>query len=164
MPSLDIVSRVEYQELENALNNTKKALSQRFDFRNVIYTIDLDKKEKKLKLSAEDNMKMEAIRDTLKQNAIRRGLDLKVFKFGEQQPGAGGNLKQEITLQDGLAQEVSKDVVKRIKASGLKVQASIQGEEVRVSGKKIDDLQAVMALLKGSDIAVPLQYVNMKRD
>lgn len=164
MPSLDIVSRVDYQELENALNNTKKALSQRFDFRNVVYTLDLDKKEKKLKLSAEDNMKMEAIRDTLKQNAVRRGLDLKVFKFGEQQPGAGGNLKQEITLQDGLAQEISKDVVKRIKASALKVQASIQGEEVRVSGKKIDDLQAVMALLKGSDLGVPLQFVNMKRD
>lgn len=164
MPSLDIVSRVDYQELENALNNTKKALSQRFDFRNVVYTLDLDKKEKKLKLSAEDNMKMEAIRDTLKQNAVRRGLDLKVFKFGEQQPGAGGNLKQEITLQDGLAQEISKDVVKRIKASALKVQASIQGEEVRVSGKKIDDLQAVMALLKSSDLGVPLQFVNMKRD
>jgi cyclic-di-GMP-binding protein len=161
MPSLDIVSRVEFQELENALNNTKKALTQRFDFRGVVYTLELDKKEKKLKLSAEDNTKMEAIRETLKQNAFRRGLDLKVFKFGEQQPGAGGNLKQEITLLDGLAQDVSKDVVK---ASGLKVQASIQGEEVRVSGKKIDDLQAVMALLKGSELAVPLQFVNMKRD
>lgn len=164
MPSVDIVSRVEFQELENALNNTRKALAQRFDFRGAVYALDLDKKEKKLKLSAEDNTKMEAIRDTLKQNAFRRGLDLKVFKFGEQEPGAGGNLKQEITLQDGLAQEVSKDVVKRIKASGLKVQASIQGEEVRVTGKKIDDLQAVMALLKGAELAVPLQYVNMKRD
>lgn len=164
MPSFDIVSRVEMAELENALSNTRKALSQRFDFRGSVYELDLDKKEKKLKLSAEDGTKMEAIRETLRQHAHRRGLDLKVFKFGEVEDGAGGRPKQEITLQDGLAQEVSKDIVKRIKASGLKVQASIQGEEVRITAKKIDDLQTVMALLKGADLAVPLQYVNMKRD
>lgn len=164
MPSFDLVSRVEFQELENALNNTRKALSQRFDFRGAVYELELDRKEKKLRISAEDNMKMEAIRETLKQHAHRRGLDLKVFKFGEPQPGAGGRPKQEITLQDGLAQDVAKDVVKRIKASGLKVQASIQGEEVRVTGKKIDDLQEVIALLKGAELPVPLQFVNMKRD
>lgn len=164
MPSFDIVSRVEMQELENALNNTRKALSQRFDFRGSPYELELDKKEKKLKLSAEDGTKMEAIRETLKQHAHRRGLDLKVFKFGEPQDGAGGKPKQEITLQDGLAQDLSKDIVKRIKASGLKVQASIQGEEVRVNAKKIDDLQAVIALLKGADLPAPLQFVNMKRE
>lgn len=164
MPSFDIVSRLDFPELDNALNNAKKSLSQRFDFRGVVYTLDLDRKEKNLKISAEDNTKMEAIREALKQNAFRRGLDLKIFKFGEQEPGAAGALKQEVTLQDGIAQDIAKDIVKRIKASALKVQASIQGEEVRVSAKKIDDLQAVIALLKGSELSVPLQFVNMKRD
>jgi hypothetical protein len=164
MPSFDIVSRVDYQELENALNNTRKALSQRFDFRGAVYEMELDRKEKKLRLSAEDGSKLEAIRETLKQHAFRRGLDLKVFDFAEPEPGAGGRPKQFVTLRDGLAPDAAKDIVKRIKATALKVQASIHGDEVRVTAKKIDDLQAVIAALKGGDLAVSLQFVNMKRD
>jgi cyclic-di-GMP-binding protein len=165
MPSFDIVSRVDMQEVDNAVNNTKKALAQRFDFRGARAELDFDKKEKTLKFLTEDNMKLEAMRETFITNAVRRGLDAKTFKFEDPLPGAAGNVKREAKIQEGLSQEIAKDIVKRIKASGLKVQASIQGEEVRITGKKIDDLQAVIALMKGeagADLGIPLQFVNMK--
>lgn len=163
MPSFDIVSRVEFQEVDNAINNTKKAIAQRFDFRGAKAELELDKKEKKIKLVSEDNMKMEGVREMFRSAAIKRGLDLKTFKFNEQETGAAGMLKQEIVVREGLEQDVAKLIVKKIKASGLKVQASILADEVRVTGKKIDDLQSVIALLKGDEeIDVPLQFVNMK--
>jgi cyclic-di-GMP-binding protein len=165
MPSFDIVSRVDMQEVDNAVNNTKKALAQRFDFRGARADLDLDKKEKTLKFVTEDNMKMEAMRETFVSNAVRRGLDAKTFKFEDPEPGAAGTIKREAKIQEGLAQDIAKDIVKRIKATGLKVQASIQGEEVRVTAKKIDDLQAVITLMRGEvseELGIPLQYVNMK--
>jgi cyclic-di-GMP-binding protein len=164
MPSFDIVSRVDMQEVDNAVNNTRKALQQRFDFRGARAELDFDRKEKKLKFLSEDNTKLEAMRETFITNAVRRGLDPKTFKFGDPQPAAAGNLKREATIQEGLSQDIAKDIVKRIKTSGLKVQASILGDEVRVTGKKIDDLQGVIALLKDAaeELGIPLQYVNMK--
>jgi cyclic-di-GMP-binding protein len=163
MPSFDIVSRVDMQEVDNAVNNTRKALQQRFDFRGARAELDFDRKEKKLKFLSEDNTKLEAMRETFITNAVRRGLDPKTFKFGDPQPAAAGNLKREATIQEGLSQDIAKDIVKRIKTSGLKVQASILGDEVRVTGKKIDDLQGVIALLKDAaeELGIPLQYVNM---
>ncbi len=162
MPSLDIVSRVDMQEVDNAVNNTRKMLTSRFDFRNSKTEIELDRKEKKLSLLTEDEMKMEAIRETFTQNAVRRGLDARIFEFKEPQPTSGGMLKREVKIQEGLTQDQAKDIVKRIKATNLKVQPSIQGEEVRVSGKKIDDLRACMTMLQGAGLPVPLQFVNMK--
>lgn len=162
MPSLDIVSRVDMQEVDNALNNTRKQIATRFDFKASKGEITLDKKEKKLHLLAEDNMKMEAIREMFRSNAVKRKLDLKCFKFEEQLPGPGGLLKQQVAIREGLEGDLAKDIVKRIKASKLKVQGSIQGEEVRVSGKQIDDLRAVMALLNEAELDVPLQFINMK--
>lgn len=165
MPSFDIVSRVEMQEVDNAINNTKKALQQRFDFRGARMELEFDRKEKKLKFLTEDNTKLEAMREAFITSAVRRGLDPKTFKFEEPEPGAAGNLKREARIQEGLSQEIAKDIVKRIKASGMKVQASILGDEVRVTGKKIDDLQAVIAMMKGEveeELGLPLQFVNMK--
>jgi cyclic-di-GMP-binding protein len=163
MPSFDIVSRVEMQEVDNAVNNTKRALAQRFDFRGARADLELDRKEKKLKFLTEDNMKMEAMRETFVQNAVRRGLDPKTFKFEDSEPGAAGNVKREVKIQEGLSQDIARAIVKRIKGSGLKVQASILGDEVRVTGKKIDDLQSVMSMLKeAEDMEIPLQFVNMK--
>jgi cyclic-di-GMP-binding protein len=155
---------VDMQEVDNAVNNTRKALQQRFDFRGARAELDFDRKEKKLKFLSEDNTKLEAMRETFITNAVRRGLDPKTFKFGDPQPAAAGNLKREATIQEGLSQDIAKDIVKRIKTSGLKVQASILGDEVRVTGKKIDDLQGVIALLKDAaeELGIPLQYVNMK--
>ncbi|MCA3005580.1 MAG: YajQ family cyclic di-GMP-binding protein [Planctomycetaceae bacterium] len=164
MPSFDIVSKTDMAELDNALNNTRKAILQRFDFRGAKYELNLDKKEKKLVMLAEDGTKLEAIREMFKQNAIRRNLSLKCFDFGEVTIAGGGMSKREIKIRDGLEQETAKQITKLIKESALKVQASIQGDEIRVTGKKIDDLQAVIATLNAADLEVALQYVNMKRD
>lgn len=162
MPSLDVVSRVDHAEIDNAINNTKKHLSQRFDFRTAKYELSFDKKAKKLHIVAEDTMKLEAVRETFASNAVRRGLDVKCFDFGESLPGPAGAVKREVKVREGLEGEMAKKVTKLIKESGLKLQASILGDEVRLSGKKIDDLRAAMALLSGAGLDVPLQYVNMK--
>lgn len=162
MPSLDIVSRVNFAELDNAINNTQKAIAARFDFRGATAEVTLDKKEKKLKVVADDGTKLKGIREMFETAAQRRGIALKTFTWGEHEPALAGKLKCEVKIQDGIEQEKAKSIVKLIKDTKMKVQASIQGDELRVSGKKIDDLQAVIKLLNGSDLGVPLQYVNMK--
>lgn len=162
MPSLDIVSRIDFAELDNAINNTKKAIMNRFDFRNSKYEITVDKKEKKIHILAEDDGKQAAIREMFIGAAVKRGLDMKSFVFGECEPGPAGNSKREVRLRDGLEGELAKKIVKIIKESKIKVQASIQGDEVRLTGKQIDDLRACMALLNQSGLELPLQYVNMK--
>jgi cyclic-di-GMP-binding protein len=162
MPSFDIVSRVDMQEVDNAINNAKKEIATRYDFRNSKTSIEFDRKEKKINVVADDKMKMDAIREIFLSKAVKRNIDLKSFEFGDPQPTAHAQLKREIKVKEGLEQEVAKKIVRMIKDAKLKVQASIQGEEVRVSGKQIDDLQNVIAMLKGAGIEVPLQFVNMK--
>lgn len=163
MPSFDIVSKFNFAELDNAINNTKKAIAQRFDFRGATAEFELNAKDKKLKIVADDATKHKGIREMFEQNAIRRGLAAKAFVWGEPEPGLAGKLKREVKIQDGIEQEKAKSIVKLIKESKIKVQASIQGDELRVNGKQIDDLQAVIKLLDGAGLDVPLQYVNMKR-
>ncbi|MBI1336193.1 MAG: YajQ family cyclic di-GMP-binding protein [Phycisphaera sp.] len=163
MPSFDIVSRVEMQEVDNTINNTKKEVATRYDFRGSKTEIHFDRKEKKINLLTEDKMKMEAVREMLLNHAGKRKLDLKVFEFGEPQPGPQANLKREVKIKEGIPQDIAKRIVKTIKDAKMKVQASIQGEEVRVTGKQIDDLQAVITMLRGQPIEVPLQFVNMKK-
>ncbi len=162
MPSFDIVSRFNFPELDNAVNNALKAVAQRFDFRGAIVEINVDKKEKKIKFVADDPTKMKGLRDMFESAAHRRGLDLKAFSWGEPEPGAAGKLKCEVKIQDGIEQEKAKSIVKMIKDTKMKVQASIQGDELRVTAKQIDDLQAVIKLLDGAELGLPLQYVNMK--
>lgn len=162
MPSFDIVSRTDVQEIDNAVNNTRKAILQRFDFRGAKAEIELDRKACSLKILTEDGSKAEAIREMFRSAAVKRGLDLKAFDWGEKQDAAGGTVRVEVKVRQGLEGDLAKDIVKRIKASGLKVQASILGDEVRATAKKIDDLQAVIAMLKESDFPAPLQFVNMK--
>ena len=162
MPSFDIVSRVNFAELDNALNNTRKAIAARFDFRGATAELTLDQKEKKLKIVADDNMKLRGIREMFESAAFKRGLVAKTFLWGDAEDALGGKMKIEVKIQDGIEQEKAKEIVKLIKDSKLKVQASIQGDELRVSGKKIDDLQAVMRLLDGAALGLPLQYVNLK--
>lgn len=163
MPSFDVVSRVNFAELDNALNNTKKAISQRFDFRGATAEITVDQKEKKMKLVADDATKLRGIREMFESAAVKRGIALKTFDWGENEHALGGKIKCEVKIQDGIEQEKAKQMVKLIKDSKMKVQASIQGDELRVSGKQIDDLQAVMRLLEGAGTGVPLQFVNMKK-
>lgn len=162
MPSFDIVSRINFAELDNAINNTHKAIAARFDYRGSPVELTVDPKDKKVKLVAEDGMKVKGVIEMFRSAAAKRGIDMRAIDFGEPEPGLAGRMKCEGKIRDGIEQEKAKQIVKLIKESKLKVQASIQGEELRVTGKQIDDLQSVMALLRGSDVGVPLQFVNMK--
>lgn len=165
MPQLDIVSKIDFAELDNAINNTKKAITARFDFRNSPVEITVDKKEKKIHMHAADGGKLEAVKDIFESAIIRRGLHMKSFDFQPVEParhGATGAMKRDVKLKEGLPQELAKEITKMVKESKIKVQASIQGEEIRLTGKQIDDLRTVMAMLDGAGLSQPLQYVNMK--
>lgn len=162
MPSFDVVNKIDTQELDNAINNTLKEIATRYDFRNLKTELTFDKKEKKLHILAADKMKMDAVREMFLNKAVKRGLDIKLFEFEEPQPTSAGQLKREVKVKEGIAQDTAKKMVRAIKDSKIKVQASIQGEELRVSGKQRDDLQQAMALLRGGGFDVPLQFVNFK--
>lgn len=162
MPSFDVVSRVDLQEMDNAVNMAKKEVATRFDFRGSKTEMELVKKDALIRILTEDDMKLRALRDMLITKAVKRGIDTKVFDFGEAERAGGDMLRQEVRIANGIEIETARKVVKLIKDAKLKVQASIQGDEVRVTGKKRDDLQEVIALLKESDIDIPLQYINMR--
>lgn len=163
MPSFDIVSELDLQEVDNAVNNVRKEVDTRYDFRGVVTEMEFNRKTKTISLVTGDDMKIRAIRDMLISHFVRRKVDPKSMEFGEPENTSRGQLKQEIKLHDGIDKDNARKLVKMIKDSKLKVQAAIQDEQVRVTGKKIDDLQAVIALLKDSDFELPLQYVNMKK-
>lgn len=162
MPSFDVVSQVDMQEIDNAINNTRKELQSRYDFRGSKTTIELNKKENLIALHTEDEMKVRALREMLSNHLAKRKIDPRALAFGEVQPALGSNVKVEVKINQGIASEVAREIVKLIKDAKLKVQAAIQDEQVRVSGKQIDDLQAVIKLLRDSAIKIPLQFVNMK--
>lgn len=162
MPSFDIVNQIDLQEVDNAVNNVKKELATRFDFRNVTTELDLNKKDKRIELVTGDEMKVKAIRELLISHFTRRKVDHRAMEFGVVEPTSKGQLKQSIKLVEGIDKDTAKGLVKRIKDSKLKVQASIQDDQVRVTGKKIDDLQAVIQLMRDAKLELPLQFVNMK--
>lgn len=162
MPSFDIVSKVDAQALDNAVNVTSKEITNRFDFKGSHVVIDLDKKEYLLKVETDDDMKMRQLIDVLISRAHKQGIAPEAFDTSKEGAQSGKSWKKEIKVRNGLAQEDAKKIVKLIKDSGLKVQASINDDLVRVTGKKIDDLQEVIQLLKNSNLEIPLQYVNMR--
>ena len=162
MPSFDIVSRLNFAELDNAINNTHKAVAARFDFRGTTTEIALDKKENTLKLVAEDDGKMKGLREMLNSAINKRGVDIRSFEWGEMEATVAGKTKCEAKIKDGIEQETAKEIVKSIKAAGLKVQASIQEDQVRVSGKSLDDLQRVMGMLREKDFGIALQFTNRR--
>ena len=163
MPSFDIVSELDLQEVDNAVNNVRKEVETRYDFRGVITEMEFNRKSKVISLVTGDDMKIRAIRDMLISHFVRRKVDPKSMEFGDPEKTARGQLKQEIKLHDGIDKDNARKLVKIIRDSKLKVQAAIQEEQVRVTGKQIDDLQGVIALLKGTDFEMPLQFVNMKK-
>lgn len=161
MASFDIVSRVDLQEVDNAVNMTRKAILTRFDFRASKTEIALDKKEKKIHVVTEDEMKMKAIQEALIENFVRRKLDVKCLHAKETQMTSQGKIRKEFALKEGVDAETARNIVKLIKGQNLKVQAAIQDQQVRVTGKKIDDLQAVIKMVREAKIEIPLQFVNM---
>jgi len=162
MASFDIVSEVDMQEVENAVNNTRKTIAQRYDFRDTNTAIDLDKKGNKMKLETSDTMKLQALNEELAKSLAKRGVDATVLDRKDHEPASGGRVRQEIALRHGIDKDTARKIVKIVKDTKLKVQAQIQDEQVRVQGKKIDDLQSVIQAVKESKLGLPLQYVNMK--
>jgi len=162
MPSFDIVSAVDLQSLDNAVNVTHKELSNRFDFKGSHLKVDLDKKDFKISLETEDEMKMDQLIDVLISRANKQGISPLAFDYSKESYQSGKVRKKEVNVRNGLKQEDSKKIVKLIKDSGLKVQAQIMDDTVRVTGKKIDDLQEVIKICKESNLEIPLQFTNMR--
>jgi uncharacterized protein YajQ (UPF0234 family) len=162
MPSFDIVSKVDPQALDNAVNVVTKEITNRFDFKGSHVVIDLDKKEFKLKIEADDDMKMRQLIDVLISRAHKQGIAPEAFDLSKEGAQSGKTWKKEVQVRNGLKQEDAKKIVKLIKEAGLKVQASINDDLVRVTGKKIDDLQTVIQAAKTWDLGVPVQFENMR--
>ncbi len=163
MPSLDVVSVIDAQTLDNAINNSRREITTRYDFRNIVSEITYDKKEKVIKISSGDDMKVKAITESLIGQGTRLKLDPKILEPQKIEAGGGGTSKREIKIKEGISRETAQKIVKFIKASGLKVQPAIMDDQIRIQGKQIDDLQEIMRLLQAQDYDVPLQFVNMKR-
>jgi uncharacterized protein YajQ (UPF0234 family) len=162
MPSFDIVSKVDGQALDNAVNVTTKEITNRFDFKGSHVVINLDKKEFKINIETEDAMKMGQLIDVLINRAHKQNIAPEAFDLSKEAYQSGKYTKQEVAVRNGLKQEDAKKIVKLIKDSGLKVQASINDDIVRVTGKKIDDLQDVIKLCREASLGIPLQYENMR--
>lgn len=160
MPSFDIVSRADLAEVDNALNGMRREISQRFDFKDSNCTIDRD--DESLTIIADDDMKLRQMHELLKVHLTRRSVPAGVMEYLTPEQASGGTLRQKVTIRQGVSADMAKQIVKAIKAKKLKVQAAIQGEEVRISGKKRDDLQGVISLVKEMEPEQPLQYVNMR--
>ncbi|MBN3032821.1 MAG: YajQ family cyclic di-GMP-binding protein [Candidatus Saganbacteria bacterium] len=158
--SFDIVSQPNAQEVDNALLMAAKELANRFDFKGSISSIA--KEGDKIKLVSEDEFKLKNVWNILTEKFAKRQVPLKFFEPGKVETSLGGSVKQEITIKKGIPQERAKEMTKLIKASGLKVQAQIQGDEIRVSGKKLDDLQAVIARIKAANLPIALSFTNYR--
>lgn len=162
MPSFDIVSKIDGQTLDNAINTAKKEILNRYDFNDSKSTVELDKKTNVVTIVTENDMRLKAIQDSIISRMVKQNLDPKALDFGDEQAASGNMIRKEIKIKEGIDKEAAKKIVKKIKDSGLKVQASIMDDQVRVQGKKIDDLQAVISLCRGEDFGQPLQYINMR--
>lgn len=160
--SFDIVCKIDMQEMDNAVNQSKKEVEQRFDFKGSKSDIELDKLKNTLTLTSEDDFKLKSLNDILQSKIIKRGISLKALTYGKVEAAAGNTVRQVITLQSGIPQEKAKEIVKIIKNTKLKVNASIQQDQVRVSGKSRDDLQAVISKLKSEDLGIDMQFINFR--
>ncbi|MBR5318693.1 MAG: YajQ family cyclic di-GMP-binding protein [Peptococcaceae bacterium] len=160
-PSFDVVSEVDMQEVNNAINQTVKEITQRFDFKGTKSTVEIENGNA-IKIVTEDDTRMRNIVDILQSKFIKRGVAIKNLEYGKVESAAGGMVRQSIRVKQGIDAEVAKKITKDIKNLKVKVQAQLQDDQIRVSGKKIDDLQAVIAFLKGQDYGVELQFSNFR--
>ena len=160
--SFDVTSNIDMPEVDNAVNQARKEIGQRFDFKGSLAQIDLDQKANTLTLTAEDNFKLESVWDVLQTRLIKRSVPVKNLKRGDITPAAGSTVKQVITLQQGIPIEAAKDIVKHLKDSKKKVQAAIQSDQVRVTSASKDELQDAMQALRAKDFGVALQFGNYR--
>jgi uncharacterized protein YajQ (UPF0234 family) len=160
--SFDVVSKIDLAEVSNAVQQALKEIIQRFDLKDSKSNIELNEKDKKLVLASQDEYKLKAVTEILGQKLVKRQVPLKGLIYGEVIQAAGSTVKQEVSLQQGIPIEKAREIVKKIKDSKLKVQASIQGDFVRVSGKDRDTLQSAIKLLRDSDFGIDMQFVNFR--
>lgn len=162
MPSFDIVSKINMQEIDNAVNSVMREIGNRYDFKGAKFSIELKTKDNLISLTSDSEYRLESIRDSLKVFATKRGIDVKAFDFQKEEKAGGDMLKQDVKLRNGIEQEIAKKIVKHVKDAKMKVQASIKGDEVRIDGKKRDDLQEAIALLRSASYDIPLQFINFR--
>ena len=160
--SFDVVSKVNLQEVANAVQQAGKEIATRFDFRGSVSKIELNEKDLNLTLTSDDAHKLKSVVDILETKLVRRGVALKALDYGKVEPAAGGTVRQVAKIQQGIPSEKAKEIVRAIKDRKLKVQAAIQSDQVRVSGRAKDDLQEAIALLKAQDFGLPLQFANYR--
>ena len=160
--SFDIVSKVDIQEVRNAIDQALKEIKQRFDLKDSKSEIELLQGDKEIQLASAAEYKLDAVKEILGQKLVKRGVSLKNLEYGKLEPAAGQSVRQKVTLQQGIPGEKAKEIVRLVKDSKKKVQASIQGDTVRISGKDRDELQAIIALLRGKDLGVDLQFTNYR--
>ncbi len=160
--SFDVVSKVDMQEAKNAIDQALKEIHQRFDFKGTKTELTLKEKENELVIVSDDEYKLKSVVDILKAKLIKRNVSVKAFTFGTVEPALGGTVRQTAKIQNGLTTEKAKEIVKEIKEGKFKAQAQIQGDQLRVQSKSRDELQAVIAFLKGKDFGVDLQYTNYR--
>ncbi|HEX4440407.1 MAG TPA: YajQ family cyclic di-GMP-binding protein [Thermoanaerobaculia bacterium] len=160
--SFDVVSKVDLQEVLNAVQQASKEIATRFDFRGSKSKIEWNEKELELTLTSDDEGKLKSVKDILETRLVKRGVAVKSLDYQKVEPAAMGTVRQVVKIQQGIASEKAKEIVKAIKDRKLKVQAAIQGDQLRVSGRAKDDLQEVMSLLRAGDFGVPLQFTNYR--
>jgi len=162
MPSFDIVSKIDGQTLDNAINTAKKEILNRYDFHDSKSTVELDKKTNEITIVTENDMRLKAIKDSIISRMVKQNIDPSALDDGKEQYASGNMIRKELKIKEGIDKQTASKIVKKIKDSGLKVQASIMDGQVRVQAKKIDDLQAVIALCRKENFGQPLQYINMR--
>ena len=160
--TFDVVSKIELPEVLNAVQQAVKEIHQRYDLKDSHSNIELSEKDNKITLTSQDEFKLKAVVDILESKLVKRKVPLKGLSYGTIIPAAGSTVKQEITLQQGISTEKAREIVKKVKDSKLKVQASIQGDFVRVSGRDRDTLQSVIKLLRDSDFGIDMQFTNYR--
>jgi hypothetical protein len=160
MPSFDVVSRTDIQEVNNAVQGAMREIGTRFDFKGSDCSIEIA--DEALTIKADDNLKLKQVQELLRTYLSRRKVDAGAFEFGEPEKASGNSVRQAVAVKQGIERDIAQRIVKEIKKAKLKVQVAIQGDELRVTGKKRDDLQGAISLIKGLEITHPLQYVNFR--
>lgn len=162
MPSFDIVSKIDAQTLDNAINTARKEIINRFDFRGTASTIELDKKNMSLSILTEDDMRLNSIIDIVRSRMVKQGIDPRCLDEGKEHYASGNMVRKDVKVRQGIDKDTCRKIMKDIKDSKLKVQAQQMDDLVRVTGKKIDELQAIISLMRRGEYDLPLQFVNMK--
>ncbi len=160
--SFDIICEVNMQEVTNSINQAMKEIGQRFDFKGSKSNIELDKGKGTITLISDDEIKLKSVIDILQSKLVKRGISLKALNYGKVEQASGNTVRQVITIQQGIPQDKAKEIIKFIKDTKLKVSAEIQKDQVRVRGKKIDDLQAIISKLKEKDFGIHIQFANYR--